>query len=199
MIFIGDVHGKYEEYVTLSQRSGSSIQVGDMGFDYSHMKNLCPANHVFISGNHDDQNKIENCHNYLGRFGESYLPEIGAFFFVGGAYSIDQRYRIEGKSWWRNEELSHDECNEALHQYDICMPSIVVSHDCPQKASSALFGITDRSMTRNILSEMFSRWKPKLWVFGHWHKSARIKINGTQFVCLDELETFNPKEGEIKC
>jgi len=33
--------------------------------------------------------------------------------------------------------------------------------------------------------------KPDLWIFGHFHNSWTQTIQGTEFRCLAELETFN--------
>ena len=51
---IGDVHGKYGEYLHLTDDAEYSIQLGDMGFSYNHMKELNPLNHTFFGGNHDN-------------------------------------------------------------------------------------------------------------------------------------------------
>lgn len=193
MIFIGDVHERYDDYLKIARQHKSSIQVGDMGFSYEHMSNL-NSNHVFIGGNHDNWDNIGSCPNYLGRFGQGYNEEIGGFFYASGAYSIDQWHRTEGKSYWRDEELSHDESSRCLSKYVAHQPDIIVSHDCPQVVAYNMFGIRDKSSTRTLLSELFCRWKPKWWFFGHWHSSKRIEIQGTQFVCLAELETFDSKE-----
>jgi hypothetical protein len=34
---------------------------------------------------------------------------------------------------------------------------------------------------------MFSIHKPDLWIFGHWHCDADEVIDGTRFICLNEL------------
>lgn len=47
-----------------------------------------------------------------------------------------------------------------------------------------------KSQTRTMLQKMFEEHKPELWIFGHHHKSKDEVINGTRFICLDELETF---------
>jgi len=196
MIFVGDVHGRSDEYLKIIARHKSSVQVGDMGFSYNHFRDLDPIgkNHVFIGGNHDNYDMIDSCPNYLGRFGQGYNKEIGGFFYVSGAYSIDQHLRTEGRSWWRNEELSYDESSRCLSKYIAHQPDVVVSHDCPGIVASSMFGKTDRTRTRQLLSEMFAIWKPRYHFFGHWHESKRMEINGTKFICLAELETFDSKE-----
>jgi len=186
---IGDVHGKTKEYLDIVSKHEYSVQVGDMGFDYEHCKGLNPNNHVFIGGNHDNFDVIDSCPNYLGRFGNTSLNSI-PFFFVSGAFSIDKIYRVEGKSWWRKEELTNEECSECMELYYQTMPRVVVSHDCPSVASQKLFNISDRTMTRQLMGQMWARWRPEVWIFGHWHQSKNTYIGSTLFVCLSELETF---------
>jgi len=187
---IGDVHGKYYEYLELTKKYEHTAQVGDFGFHYGCMAGTDPARHKIIGGNHDNYDVIDDCPNYLGRFGNTSLTGI-PFFFVSGAFSIDKAYRVEGQSWWRKEELTYEECGQCLELYYRTQPDIVISHDCPSVASSAMFNISDKTMTRQLMGQMWARWRPKTWVFGHWHES-KIKIIGdTTFVCLAELETFN--------
>lgn len=68
------------------------------------------------------------------------------------------------------------------------------AYDCPQIVARQMFGIRDTSSTRILLGEMLSRWKPKLWIFGHHHISKRLEMNNTNFVCLAELEIFDSKD-----
>lgn len=193
-LIIGDVHGRSQEYLKIISKCQSSIQLGDYGFSYDSFKDIDPKSHSFIGGNHDNYDLIESCPNYLGRFGPGWNEEIGQFFFVSGAFSIDQWARTEGKSWWRDEELSYEESSRCLSMYVAHQPDVVVSHDCPGIVSAAMFNKTNRTRTRQLLGEMFARWKPRYHIFGHWHESKRMEINGTQFVCLAELETFDSKE-----
>jgi UDP-2,3-diacylglucosamine pyrophosphatase LpxH len=45
----------------------------------------------------------------------------------------------------------------------------------------------DKSKTRQALDRMFEIHKPKLWIHGHHHMNLMRDIEGTRFVCLDEL------------
>jgi len=192
-LIIGDVHGKSKEYLKIISTCESSIQIGDFGFNYDCFKDIDPKSHVFFPGNHDNFNVVEACPNYLGRFGNTSINGL-SFFFICGAYSIDQWARTEGRSWWRDEELSYEESSRCLTKYVAHQPDVVVSHDCPGIVSAMMFNKTDRTRTRQLLGEMFARWKPRYWLFGHWHSSKRIEIQGTKFICLAELETFDSKE-----
>jgi hypothetical protein len=73
---------------------------------------------------------------------------------------------------------------------------MILSHDCPEIVCKQLFGYPDNNKTRNGLQTMFEIYQPKLWIFGHHHKSIDTIIGDTRFICLNELETFhlNPLE-----
>ena len=71
----------------------------------------------------------------------------------------------------------------------------MVTHDCPLSVSEELFikrgksfsGGQYRTRTGTAFEEMFSIHKPKLWIFGHWHNNVDEVIDGTRFICLNEL------------
>jgi len=63
--FIGDVHGKYQQYKKLIRSSPSTIQVGDMGIGFRRWPHgefqtnppydlMVETNARFIRGNHDN-------------------------------------------------------------------------------------------------------------------------------------------------
>lgn len=195
MIFIGDVHGKIKEYFHLLRNlNQKSIQVGDFGFGFVEVPESWSKNHKFIRGNHDDPACVKHP-NCLGDYG---LTE-DKIFFVGGAYSIDavwrkaQQYKYKNPIWWENEEIPEKEFKKILDLYDKEKPDIVVSHDCPAEIRKLIIdGPQYRNRTSDgLLSAMFYEHAPKLWVFGHYHKSFDQMIKGTRFICLNELEVFD--------
>jgi Icc-related predicted phosphoesterase len=109
---------------------------------------------------------------------------------VRGAYSIDQSVRIEGVNWWRNEEISYKKMEEIIKFYEGMKPKIMTTHECPQSIRDYLFGIKERSITSMALETMFQIHQPDLWIFGHHHISKNEIINGTKFICLEELQFF---------
>lgn len=194
MYFIGDVHGEFDKYKKIIEKIPNSIQVGDLGLGFfqksdKQYKDLIKANpeHKFIRGNHDNPNVCQEMQTYLGNFG--YLNKKDIFFF-SGAYSIDKNCRVEGLSWWKNEELNLDQFKKALELYVENKPEIVVSHDCPQSIFLHLFYENDSSQTRRFLDLLFFEHKPKIWIFGHHHISKKILSNKTEFICLKSLETI---------
>ena len=192
---IGDVHGKYEEYLHLTDEAEYSIQLGDMGFSYNHMKELNPLNHTFFGGNHDNYDKINTVPHCHGNFGGRHLGNGAAgpvfnYFIVRGAYSVDKKYRTIGFDWWPDEELNRDQAERCINNFAQLKPAMVISHDCP--ASMVPEFMTngwkvEKSFTGLVLDTMFEIHQPKTWIFGHHHNSKTTTKNGTKFICLDEL------------
>jgi predicted phosphodiesterase len=192
MKVIGDVHGHYETYLDLIQGADSSVQVGDFGFDYSCMTHVDPNSHKIIGGNHDNYDIIGDCPNYLGDYGVCKLGFM-EFFFVRGERSIDANLRIEGKNWWRKEELDISAAYKAIEAYEAAKPEIVISHGCPADilpffTSSSKYPLYSPSRTAQFLDSMLTIHRPKLWIFGHHHNSKTMTIKGCVFQCLNELE-----------
>jgi hypothetical protein len=98
---IGDVHGKFQDYIALTKECDYSIQVGDMGFDYSELRVLSKDDHKFIGGNHDNYDKYYGSPHALGStitigMGKDFgIATHGGldFFFLRGGFSIDWKQR----------------------------------------------------------------------------------------------------------
>jgi len=188
--FIGDVHGKLEQYKQIIDNCKFSVCVGDFGFKKEwdwYRKNIDQSYHLINPGNHDF---IPYIHTVDGCTGNFYCNYRRSYMTIRGAESIDKHLRQEGVDWFTNEELNYTEQLEAFDRYSQFKPKIMVTHDCPQVVMEQLFGYPEKSQTRTMLQHMFEFHQPDLWVFGHHHKSKDVVINGTRFVCLAELETL---------
>lgn len=191
---IGDVHGKYKRYHEIIRQQDLhpySVQLGDFGFDYNTLKNVDPNHHVFIGGNHDNYDKVSTTPNYLGDYGNVVNFNGISFFFYRGAWSIDQSYRTIGIDWWEQEQVSIEGFMKAREIYRQIKPDIVLTHDCPESIAHYLIPPNGRVFQQNTgwaLQELFNIHQPRHWYFGHWHKSWAMKVNGTNFKCLNELE-----------
>lgn len=184
---IGDVHGKYSEYLELTKKHQRTIQIGDFGFDYTVINTVNSKNHKLFAGNHDNPSLLANYSHNLGRYGK-----FGDFFFVSGANSIDKFNRQEHIDWFSNEELNYVEMSNCIDYYSTEKPEIVLSHDCPTTVCKIMHGDNKYpSNTDKLLEMMFSIYHPRLWIFGHHHRSWQQQILGTKFVCLNELETYS--------
>jgi len=198
---IGDAHGKMSKLgkILFNLPPGElAIQLGDMGCGFVHVPDFGP-NFKFIRGNHDDPTIARAHINYLGEYGTLYRDE-GKIFYLGGAYSVDQAWRIPDVSWWRDEQLSILELNIAINLYERYKPKIVISHEAPSVAVRTILSQLSmgrsqmkepciRTRTAQALQSMFEIHKPKMWFFGHYHITTRFEIEGTTFQCLDELAT----------
>ncbi len=188
--FIGDIHADFETYKKLLW-DYETIQVGDYGIGFGTPPEgnpIDPQKDQFIRGNHDDPLKCTLQKNWIadGTFD-------GQIFFIGGAESIDRAYRIEGKSWWPEEELSHSDFYKIADSYSRIKPDIVVTHDAPDPICHYVLGrqIWDLSRTQQALGALWAIHKPKLWIFGHYHKDFDGNYDGTRFVCLNINETMD--------
>jgi hypothetical protein len=198
---IGDVHGRIADYVALCREAEYTVQVGDLGFrhHYEHViRQLEPAYHRFVPGNHDDYDQLPP--HSLGDFGVYTAGEI-EMFFVRGAFSIDKKFRTPGLDWWPEEELSHEQLDAAMELYQQVRPRLMVTHDCPLSVSRRVgdpdllrdFGFTKEPRTRTqvALQTMLESHPPERWVFGHYHRTTTFEASGTQFSCLGELATLD--------
>ena len=190
---IGDAHGKYDRYVKMARKREHTVQIGDLGFKYDCLKNLDESRHKVLGGNHDNYDIIANWPHYLGDYGAFSLGGVD-FFFYRGAYSIDRQLRTIGIDWWSQEQLGIEAFMEAREVYRKVKPSVVLTHDCPESICSH-FLPPDAHIYQNqtgwALQELFRIHQPSTWVFGHYHISKRVQADGTEFVCLDELETLD--------
>lgn len=196
---IGDAHGKYEQYYEWAKDAEYSIQLGDLGFDYSILDKLDATKNKVLGGNHDSYLEhngvfIKQTPHFLGDFGVHTIPDLEDVFFVRGGYSIDKNQRTEGFDWFYQEQLSTVRMHEALQLYKEKQPNFVITHECPVEVIEYVSGIRlwdgepiRPSKTAHLLQSMFEECQPKLWVFGHHHKRWTKKINGTEFICLEEL------------
>lgn len=201
--FIGDVHGhKYELSLVLDgipDDVTSVVQVGDMkvGFgqgDYWHesLEDMLQAvNGRFIRGNHDNPAQCRQMRTWIrdGRI-------EGKTMYIGGAWSFDYLYLTQGVDWWEDEQLSYVQFDGIISTYQMIKPRVMVTHDVPQSVAKHLFFSEGRhlhnrpqfkTLTGSAFDEMLRIHKPDLWIFGHYHYDIDEVVDGTRFICLNEL------------
>lgn len=193
MLVIGDIHGKYTDYLKLLYRyhGEPSVQIGDFGFGFGPVPGR-PKDSWFFRGNHDSPDEARQDSHYLGDYGIREIDGV-KFFFLGGAWSIDWRGRQPGVSWWFDEELSQQELDRAIALYSEVRPDIVLSHDGPNQATELLVSLVPvhkpltPTRTGEALTKMYEIHQPAQWIFGHWHARWARTIGRTDFRCLAEL------------
>lgn len=209
VLFIGDAHGRLVglKQVLAVHKAFSydlAIQVGDLGAGFKGVDTrllLEEENFCFIRGNHDSPEVCRNMPSYLGDYGMIDHPWNLDLFFMSGAMSIDAHLRTEGVSWWRDEELSHRDCERAITLYEARKPQIVVTHDCPEEVAKIVLneprGVL-KSVTTSALQTMLDIHQPKIWLFGHYHVDMKFRHMGCEFICLNELGTYSVDFREAK-
>lgn len=196
MIFIGDIHGEWEYYLNLVKNitHTPTIQVGDFGIGFPGYPDppVAAENHWFIRGNHDNPEVCRKHPRCLGDYG---YRKDWDLFYVAGAESIDKNMRVEGVSWWRDEELDYTTLNgKVLSLYEETKPRIVVTHTCPIGLRGQVLpvwvndGGHGPSVTERALQAMFEIHQPDLWMFGHWHRHMDFPLFGTRFICLNTYQ-----------
>lgn len=208
--FLGDVHGERESYFRLLRKNHPeyTLQVGDLDFDYDHLNEIDSKRHRFIGGNHDNYDQIPQVEHSLGDFGVWSVPDFGDIFFVRGAWSIDHKARvshnvvrrgkiIRKKDFWEEEELTYEQCEEALKLYEKIKPKFVVTHTCPLSVVPYVgnplmthswgYDSVIKTKTTQLLQAMTEIHRPKVHVFGHFHTSLDKEIEGTRYICLGIL------------
>lgn len=212
--YIGDIHGRNQPYLDIVRISPyPTVQVGDYGcgFTINPITTFLPNEinrHFFIRGNHDHPLKCKEQDNWIP---DGHFDEEHKILYVGGANSIDRMYRREGIDWWPEEQLTIGELDAIIDNAQKNPPEIIISHECPEFISDAICTLAhyrkfnDDNRTRMALQALYHLnvgKTPKLHIFGHWHVDADLRINGTRFICLNELsyidiDTENVLDGEI--
>lgn len=193
---IGDVHGAQGLYSEMTNVP-YTIQVGDVGLNYAFInKYVNPDTNKIVMGNHD--NYLKPPLHSAGDFGLIEVPNFGSIFFVRGAFSIDYKQRKVGVDFFEEEELSVQKLKEAIEFYNEIKPDFVVSHECPQSILpyicqphvSLKLGYDNpyiKTKTSQALEEMRLLHKPKVHIFGHYHKTQKLLYEDTTYICLGEL------------
>lgn len=136
---------------------------------------------------------IENDIYYLQR-GYDYTIGNRKFFVFGGARSSDKERRIEGISWWKDEEPNYSDYKKALETLEkinyTC--DYVLTHETASfirnKIVSRLFREDDYQLVK-FLNEILPKMNFKHHYFGHYHIDETIDGKHTcSYDKIHELE-----------
>lgn len=111
-------------------------------------------------------------------------------FIIGGAYSVDKRWRLaNGKNlegwtgWFENEQLSQEEMNNIELNWAGCQFDFVFSHTCPisWQPTDMFLPMVDQSSVDNTMELWMEDFKDKIywgvWLFGHFHADRAERPN----------------------
>jgi hypothetical protein len=173
------------------------LHVGDFALDWPGAKraryedrlNRCLLESgitlIVSGGNHDNWDTLEKLpvqEDGLATFRSNIrvLPRggrarIGGLVVgaLGGAFSVDQEHRTEGKDWWSNEEPTPEDARRLIAGGPV---DILITHDAPAGFSLASeFDlpseiISQAERTRVLLREVVDSLTPAHVFCGHWHQ-----------------------------
>lgn len=99
------------------------------------------------------------------------------FLALGGAYSIDRRWRVRGESWWPEEVLTAEEVATASLSGEV---DVLVAHDCP--AGVDIPGLIETKQFwpgddlalagahRSLVRQVTDATRPAAIWHGHYHR-----------------------------
>ena len=200
------------------------ILLGDVGLNYfgnengdkdrKEALNMCGAKILCIHGNHEMRPESldsysekewnggivyyeEEFPNILfAKDGEVYDLNGKKAIAIGGAYSIDKAWRVEGQSWWADEQPSPEikaRVEQALEQLNWQI-DIVLTHTTPLKYEPIevfLPGIDQSKVDKRTeawLDSIETRLEYGRWYCGHYHtekKIDRLQIMFNDYAALE--------------
>ncbi|MDQ1053063.1 putative phosphodiesterase [Arthrobacter sp. SORGH_AS 212] len=180
------------------------VHVGDWGVDWplgpkrglqdTRLNNALVANDqvlVLSPGNHDclvniDKLPVDDNGLITWRSNIKILPKGGRTLIagltvggLGGAYSVDQEWRTEGRDWWSDEEPTVEQAERLIADGPV---DILITHDAPMGVPvSSQFDLSDTvrekaDRTRFLLAEVVRKLQPANLICGHWHQRVVDRI-----------------------
>lgn len=213
------------------------FQLGDFGI-WAHslheqgvsLKKICENHQIyFLRGNHEEYTRegepyfsdYDNVivpkwfadYKHVPIFLEGYIDFNNvSTLWCGGAFSIDYKYRKEGRSWWQKEELPNLDIINSHIEKDI-RPKIILTHDVPEMFANTymtniLRPISYADGARKTgsleLNLLYNSFQPTWWLFGHYHlpfskTDIRTGTNFVGFPIFDEgYGVFDFEKNELK-
>jgi len=201
ILVTGDIHnefGRLNEVISKKQPD-LVICCGDFGYwpnvpwgaPLSNIKKQTAEKILWCDGNHEDHWSLRDRETdelapgviYMPR-GSTYTLEDGrTIMFMGGGYSIDKDMRRFGVDWFPEETISS---NDMMNLPDVKV-DIFITHTCPVELVLDLlphYPEKGYEPSNQALSDLWDIYKPKLWIFGHWHQYKEGVMFGTKWYAL---------------
>ena len=126
--------------------------------------------------------------------------------FLGGALHVDRPQRHSLLTGWPNYIL-RQQCDRAAKLFNREHPDLLVTHSCPAGIGIGMHGTQEQQpgVAEHIAAAGFDPgpqddcgeaelgrlwraldYRPRAWVFGHFHTLHRAEIKGTQFTCVSD-------------
>jgi len=138
----------------------------------------------FVPGNHEDFNQIEDWEKNIPKNEDGHIEVLPNLFYagkvnkwqwegkvfasVGGAVSIDRKWRKLNESWWKQEQLTQEEEKAAI---ELGKVDYLFSHDCPTYHPFRGLKVDYESeLHRAKMNNVVRSLRPDFWFHGHMHE-----------------------------
>lgn len=220
VVFFGDWHGagRYTEKAMYRLKNSGKVpdafvHAGDFGFSkrdrYVNLVNtvlkVLDREMFVVPGNHEDYDYLDTlplddrgfqiAGSNLFVVPRGHRWEWGGVTFagLGGAYSVDRRFRTLGKSWWPQEEITEEDYLKTVSGGHV---DVLVTHEAPWRPPERGFDgklpfTLSRSEERqskkgrDFVARALVATTPRLHVHGHWHRYYERMFRDTVVVGLD--------------
>ena len=219
------------------------ICLGDVGFNFylnrsdTKRKQFAQeSGYVFycVRGNHEERpqnipNMTEyfdmDIHNFVYmeeefpnikylRDGEEYKFNGHPTLVIGGAYSVDKWFRLDGRpentdlwtGWFPAEQLTSEEMGQIELNINGNYYDIILTHTCPESWEPKdlfLSGLDQSSVDKSMekwLDVIKTQIDWQVWLFGHYHADRYVKpgveMLDTSIVDLEEIWDYELKRKE---
>lgn len=165
----------------------------------------------WCGGNHDDWDQIDALFSGGAAIAETepgiYCCNFGApvalingetALFCGGAESIDKDWRLAEmrrgaeKIWWPQEGVSR---NDVESLAAVPKAEIILSHTAPMLfnlspwlAGNGFKPKKEDNASRELLNEVYLKYRPKKWFFGHFHERMRGRFEKCEWFGLSDMK-----------
>lgn len=184
-----------DDYVIIAGDFGGVWSSSTLVQDLRYYADL-PFTVLFVDGNHENFDLLETFPVQSWRGGKAqiirpnvihlmrgqvYEIEGKTVFTFGGATSIDKYMRLEGVSWWPQENPTFDELDEGIANLKRYGNKVdyIITHACGQRAlmyPRLRFTAGEKALCPEVglLSNFEDVVTFKHWYFGHFHIDAEL-------------------------
>lgn len=227
MIYItGDIHRDFYRLQAIEKnRENMLIILGDTGINYylnekdNKLKKYLNDMNIklfCIQGNHEERPENISTYKEIDKFegkvfveeeypnlifaknGEIYNIDGKKILVIGGAYSVDKKYRLlHGYEWFKDEQLTKKEMDTILYKVKGKHFDIVLTHTCPYKYEprEVFMQGLDQTKVDKAMEMFLDKIEENVdydkWYCGHYHTEKQI--DKLEFM-FGRIKVFNKDE-----
>jgi hypothetical protein len=199
---ISDVHGNKDvlRKLIIESLTDNITLIGDIGFGFGITMDwfkLFPDKKItLLQGNHDNAQCMYSDKNVscITTFNGYRFEYSTGTLHIPGAYSYDKKYRINGISWWDNEEMNVVQLQSLIDfvANNVHYIKNIISHDAPLSMYYNFFPETVRSRTNvalDTIKEIILENEVTVnWYHGHLHYGYSYRVGNLNIIGL-QMET----------